>query len=51
MFSDENKERISKAIDLGRTVIHYAWIPVIIYVGYTRSKPQPSLISLFSPLA
>ena len=24
--------------------VHYAWIPFIIYVGYTRSNPQPSLI-------
>lgn len=27
-----------------QTVIHYGWIPFIIYVGYTRSNPQPSLI-------
>ena len=25
-------------------VVHYGWIPFIIYVGYTRSNPQPSLI-------
>ncbi|KZT32670.1 Tom7-domain-containing protein [Sistotremastrum suecicum HHB10207 ss-3] len=44
MPSEETKERIIKAIDLGRTVLHYGWIPFIIYVGYTRSNPQPSLI-------
>jgi import receptor subunit TOM7 len=27
-----------------QTVLHYSWIPFIIYVGYTRSNPQPSLI-------
>ncbi len=27
-----------------QTVVHYGWIPFIIYVGYTRSNPQPSLI-------
>jgi hypothetical protein len=27
-----------------QTVLHYGWIPFIIYVGYTRSNPQPSLI-------
>lgn len=26
-----------------QTVIHYGWIPFIIYVGYTRSNPQPEL--------
>ncbi|EKM59270.1 uncharacterized protein PHACADRAFT_113754, partial [Phanerochaete carnosa HHB-10118-sp] len=44
MPSEETKERIIKAVDLARTVVHYAWIPLIIYVGYTRSNPQPSLI-------
>ncbi|KAM6496092.1 hypothetical protein JOM56_008798 [Amanita muscaria] len=29
---------------LHKTVLHYGWIPLIIYVGYTRSNPQPSLI-------
>jgi TOM7 family len=27
-----------------QTFLHYGWIPFIIYVGYTRSNPQPSLI-------
>ncbi|KAH9938001.1 TOM7 family-domain-containing protein [Fomitopsis serialis] len=44
MPSEETKERIIKAVELGRTVVHYGWIPFIIYIGYTRSNPQPSLI-------
>ncbi|TFY56579.1 hypothetical protein EVJ58_g7552 [Rhodofomes roseus] len=44
MPSEETKERIIKAVELGRTVIHYGWIPFIIYIGYSRSNPQPSLI-------
>ncbi|TFK20362.1 Tom7-domain-containing protein [Coprinopsis marcescibilis] len=51
MPSEETKERITKVIELSRTVIHYGWIPFIIYVGFTRSNPQPSLIKLISPLA
>ena len=31
-----------------QTVVHYGWIPFIIYVGYTRSNPQPSLIKCVS---
>lgn len=27
-----------------QTAVHYFWIPYIIYLGYTRSNPQPSLI-------
>ncbi|KAI9434464.1 hypothetical protein H4582DRAFT_778680 [Lactarius indigo] len=45
MPSEETKERVVRAIDFGRTVLHYGWIPFIIYVGYTRSNPQPSLIN------
>ncbi|KDQ64428.1 hypothetical protein JAAARDRAFT_118863 [Jaapia argillacea MUCL 33604] len=44
MPSEETKERIVKVVEIGRTVLHYGWIPLIIYVGYTRSNPQPSLI-------
>ncbi|KLO14999.1 Tom7-domain-containing protein [Schizopora paradoxa] len=49
--SEESKEKMTKAIDIGRSVLQYGWIPLIIYVGYTRSNPQPSLIKLISPLA
>jgi len=54
------QERISKLVDVGRvcapqtalsrithflqTVLHYGWIPLIIYIGYTRSTPQPTII-------
>ncbi|KAF8311898.1 Tom7-domain-containing protein [Clavulina sp. PMI_390] len=51
MASEETQERILKAIELGRTVFHYGWIPFVIYVGYSRSSPQPSLIRLLTPLA
>ncbi|KIL70283.1 hypothetical protein M378DRAFT_96762 [Amanita muscaria Koide BX008] len=51
MPSEDTKEFITKAVEVGRTVLHYGWIPLIIYVGYTRSNPQPSLIKLISPLA
>ncbi|KAF9077010.1 mitochondrial import receptor subunit TOM7 [Rhodocollybia butyracea] len=51
MPSEDTKERIAKVVDVGKTILHYAWIPMIIYVGFTRSNPQPSLIKLISPLA
>lgn len=51
MPSEETKERITKVVDVARTVIHYGWIPLIIYIGYTRSSPQPTVIKLLSPLA
>ncbi|KZT63183.1 hypothetical protein DAEQUDRAFT_680822 [Daedalea quercina L-15889] len=33
------QERIIKAIELRRTIVHYGWIPFIIYISYTRSNP------------
>lgn len=54
------QERITKLVEVGRvrwftpalnritdslqTLVHYGWIPLIIYIGYTRSTPQPTLI-------
>ncbi|KAF8898200.1 TOM7 family-domain-containing protein [Mucidula mucida] len=49
--SEDTKEIINKAVELGRVAVHWGWIPLIIYVGFTRSNPQPSLIKLISPLA
>ncbi|KAH9842229.1 Tom7-domain-containing protein [Teratosphaeria destructans] len=50
-LSEETKERISRVLDFSRVAIHYGYLPLIIYLGYTRSSPRPSLIRLFSPLA
>ncbi|KAF1346464.1 TOM complex component Tom7 [Delphinella strobiligena] len=50
-FSEETKERISRVIDISRVAVHYGYLPLIIYLGYSRSVPKPSLIRLFSPLA
>lgn len=33
-----------RAVVVLQTILHYGWIPLIIYVGFTRSNPQPSLI-------
>ncbi|KIW57454.1 hypothetical protein PV05_06005 [Exophiala xenobiotica] len=50
-FSEETKERISKVIDITKEVVHYGYLPLILYLGYTRSEPKPALISLISPFA
>jgi import receptor subunit TOM7 len=38
------QERISRLIDLSRVAIHYGYLPLILYLGYTRSEPKPALI-------
>ncbi|KIM29408.1 hypothetical protein M408DRAFT_328681 [Serendipita vermifera MAFF 305830] len=51
MPSEETKERVVRMIDFTRTMMHWIWIPLIIYTGYTRSNPRPTFIKLISPLA
>ncbi|KAK9798371.1 putative Tom7-domain-containing protein [Seiridium cardinale] len=43
-LSEESKERIGKLIDVGRVAMHYGYLPLILYLGYTRSVPRPSVI-------
>lgn len=50
-LSEESKERIAKLIDISRVAIHYGYLPLILYLGYTRSDPRPSVIRLLSPLS
>ncbi|CAI7591251.1 Tom7-domain-containing protein [Penicillium manginii] len=42
-LSEETKERVSKVIDISRVAIHYGYLPLIIYLGYSYSEPKPSL--------
>src|SRR5277367_4619180 len=58
--ADQLKERISKILDITKEVVHYGYLPLILYLGtkpldqiwicaneelgYTRSDPKPALI-------
>lgn len=46
----DGQERITRLIDLSRVVIHYGYLPLILYIGYTRSDPKPALIKYVSAL-
>ncbi|AEO63411.1 a675eee0-fc35-4246-b85c-e8a8cc662b61 [Thermothielavioides terrestris] len=50
-LSEESKERIGRIIEISRVAIHYGYLPLILYLGYTRSEPRPSIIRLLSPLS
>ncbi|KAF9931621.1 hypothetical protein FBU30_009797 [Linnemannia zychae] len=50
-MNHETKEIILKATDVVKTVVHFGFIPFVIYLGFTRSDPKPSLIRLILPLA
>lgn len=51
LFQEETKERIRKAMEWFRKLVHFGFIPFVMYMGYIRSVPRPSLISFLSPLA
>jgi import receptor subunit TOM7 len=38
------QERIARIIDVSRIAIHYGYLPLILYLGYSQSQPKPSLI-------
>ncbi|KAL2760798.1 hypothetical protein ACRALDRAFT_1059468 [Sodiomyces alcalophilus JCM 7366] len=50
-LSEESKERIGKIIEISRVAIHYGYLPLVLYLGWTRSEPRPSFIRLLSPLS
>ncbi|KAG0664438.1 hypothetical protein C6P46_001483 [Rhodotorula mucilaginosa] len=50
-LSEDNKERISKAIQVAKTIVHYGWIPTILVVAWRASNPRPPIMRLISPLA
>ncbi|CAP73728.1 uncharacterized protein PODANS_2_10880 [Podospora anserina S mat+] len=50
-LSEESKERIGKLIEISRVALHYGYLPFILYLGYTRSDPRPSMVRLLSPLS
>ncbi|KAK0727220.1 mitochondrial carrier domain-containing protein [Lasiosphaeria miniovina] len=47
-LSEESKERIGRIIEVSRVAIHYGYLPLILYLGYTRSEPRPYLIQYVS---
>ncbi|KAF9694812.1 hypothetical protein EKO04_006928 [Ascochyta lentis] len=42
------QERIARIIDVSRVAIHYGYLPLILYLGYSQSQPKPSLIRYHS---
>ncbi|ODV83855.1 hypothetical protein CANARDRAFT_29587 [[Candida] arabinofermentans NRRL YB-2248] len=49
-LSEESKERFGKVIESSKNIAHYAWLPLILYLGWQSTSNKPSLINLLSPL-
>ncbi|CAG8471284.1 16672_t:CDS:2 [Funneliformis caledonium] len=41
---EETKEKILKATEIAKTIVHWGFIPFILYLGYIKSEPKPSLM-------
>ncbi|KAI8912893.1 hypothetical protein BC831DRAFT_408178 [Entophlyctis helioformis] len=50
-MQDETRDRIYRVFALVKRAVHIGFIPLVIYLGYTRSFPRPSLLKILSPLA
>ncbi|GMM46881.1 Tom7 protein [Pichia kluyveri] len=51
-LSEESKERFSNLFSSAQTIVHYGWLPFVIYLGWssTSNSNKPNLVSLLSPL-
>ncbi|KAJ2755121.1 hypothetical protein GGH94_001739 [Coemansia aciculifera] len=50
-MNDSVKEVIIRGTAFGKFVLHWGYIPLIIYIGYKSSYPRPPLARIFSPMA
>ncbi|GAV56070.1 hypothetical protein ZYGR_0AZ02420 [Zygosaccharomyces rouxii] len=50
ILSDESKERISKILSMSHTIVHYGWMPFILYLGWAHTANRPNILNLLSPL-
>ncbi|AXA50112.1 mitochondrial import receptor subunit TOM7 [Malassezia restricta] len=50
-LSEDTKERIVRLVDITKTIVHYGWVPFVIYVGFMSSQPRPNLLKILSPLS
>ncbi|KAI3406459.1 TOM7 [Candida oxycetoniae] len=48
-LSDESKERIVRLLDYSKTIAHYGFIPLVLYLGWSATSSKPSILNLLSP--
>ncbi|KAJ2709706.1 translocase of the outer mitochondrial membrane [Coemansia spiralis] len=50
-MNDTVKDVIVRGTAVGRFLVHWGYIPLILYIGYRSSSPKPPLARIFSPMA
>ncbi|KAI8057797.1 hypothetical protein BDF22DRAFT_739199 [Syncephalis plumigaleata] len=50
-MKDETKELIARCTEVVKRLVHFGFVPFIIYLGFTRSVPRPSFMRMINPLA
>ncbi|KAI9503658.1 translocase of the outer mitochondrial membrane [Coemansia spiralis] len=50
-MNDTVKDVVVKSLAVGKFLLHWGYLPLIIYIGYRSSNPRPPLARIFSPMA
>ncbi|KAI3638341.1 hypothetical protein MIR68_003952 [Amoeboaphelidium protococcarum] len=50
-MKDTRNDIVQRVVQFGAWAFHYGFIPFLLYLGYTKSNPKPSIMRLISPLA
>lgn len=50
-FSEETRELINRSVEYGKRAVYYGWIPFILFIGFWRSEPRPSIFRMLNPLS
>ncbi|KAH8920718.1 hypothetical protein BT69DRAFT_1352157 [Atractiella rhizophila] len=50
MVSEDVKDALNKTFDVAKTIVHFGWIPFIIYLGVVRGEKRPTFIQLITPI-
>lgn len=48
-LSEESRERLGKVMGTTRDIVHYSWIPFILYLGWASTSTKPNFVQLLSP--
>ncbi|PIA17414.1 hypothetical protein COEREDRAFT_40873 [Coemansia reversa NRRL 1564] len=50
-MNDTVKDIIVKGTTAGKFLVHWGYIPLILFIGYRASNPKPMLSRIINPMA